>query len=272
MQIRTLSIVCMSVLALMTTCLGGWLLVEAVNDYHIAGRVERALRVDGILLGVADAVSLDRVPTADALTNDAPANEAARARIEATRTRFDTVLRQSIEQLSSSGAADQVQSLKQIADGMLVYREQIDKAINLPRNRRDASLLPRYLASIQAPQAAIDRALDLSDMQSAQQDGTLDELVQLAGRAWSLRVLIPMRSTVLVPSITAAAPLTGAEIERIVAAQARIDQTWEAINVLTRRLSVVPDLAAVVASAQAAFEKSNAMHLTALEAGRHGGT
>jgi diguanylate cyclase (GGDEF)-like protein len=275
MRIRTLFLVCMSALALMTASLGGWLLWGAVTQYTVAGRAQRALDVDGMLLVIAEKLSMERPPSGDALFDDAVASEATRARIAEARATLDGAIARAMRWLavsSSPGAGDQAEILRQVAGKMPVWRDKIDKEIVLPRSQRDPGTLAGYLESFKPLQADIDRALDRGDNVAAQQDGMMAPLVELARRAWLVRILVAARTAPMLASITTNVPLTGPQIEKVVGVQAMLAQNWDSIEALTRRLSVVPGLAEAVASARAAFQQSDDVHRQAFDAGREGGT
>src|SRR5580658_309802 len=274
MRIRTLFVVCMSALAVMTASLGGWLLWGAVTQYNVAGRAQQALDIDGTLLAIAEKLSMERPPSGDALFDDAVAGEASRARIAEARAALDDALAQATRRLASSsspGAKDQAKILELVAGKMPVWRQKIDKEIILPRGQRDPRTLTGYLESFKPLQADLDRALDLGDNVAAQKDGVTAPLVELARRAWLVRILVAARTAPMLASITTKVPLTEAQIEQVVGAQAMLAQNWDSIDAITRRLSEVSGLAETVTSARATFEQSNDVHRQAFDAGRKGG-
>ncbi len=264
----------MAGLATITAGLGGWLLAGAVVQYQIAGRIEQTLNIDATLLTVAEKMSSERPPSADALTVEAVANDATRASIARARAAFDAVLADAMQQLAlvrTAGAADQLTIVKQIAQDIQPWRAKVDAALAQPKSQRDPNLHPLYLGAFKPWQADLDRALDIGDSAALQQDGLVMDLLQLARQAWQLRILGSARTTPMVLSIAEGVPVSGARLEQVAAAEAMLGQTWEEIEEITRRLSRVPQIIGTVASAKAAFEQAGEFHRRALAAGRIGG-
>jgi methyl-accepting chemotaxis protein len=272
MRIRTFFLLSMSALACMSGGLDCWLLGGAVSQYRLAGRIEQALDADGLLLALAEKYSGERPPCADALSDDAPASDAVRARIAAARTATDGVAAHTTQLLAAAGATDQLNSVTQALAGITAWRRRVDEAVALPRSGREAGILASYFASFNSPLSELDRALDTGDVAATRQDGLLTDLIELARRAWEVRNLFAVRTEPMMNAILAGAKLSVPQLEKLAGAEAMINGTWDNIAAITRRLSSVPGLAARVAAARAAYDASNDIHRRAFEAGRSGGT
>ena len=181
MPIRTLFLVCMTAVAALATCLGGWMLAQMVVEYNLAGRVERTVDIDTRLFVASDRIAAERPVTGNALLGDARADEATRARLAALRHHADDALAQ-LERLIADraypGSAGQLAIVRKISTDLAVWRVIADAALEQPKSQRDPDIFSRYLAGVNAVFEATSAALDIGDLAAALHDGTTE-------RRWS---------------------------------------------------------------------------------------
>jgi diguanylate cyclase (GGDEF)-like protein len=257
MPIRTLFLVCMSAVAALGACLGGWMLTQMVLEYHLAGRVERAVDIDTLLFVASDRIASERPVTGNALLADYPPDAATRARLAAIRREADDALRQLqelIEVRPYPGAAGQLAIVQQTSSDLARWRVTVDAALAQPKSQRQPDIFARYLTGVNAVFASTSAALDIGDMAAALHDGTTVELISLSRYIWVVRSTMGLRTVPLMAAIDAGVPLTPQALE----AQARYDgileATWSPIAALARRLSGMPSLAAAIDTAKGAFD------------------
>ncbi len=264
----------MSFLAIMATSLGAWLLADAVGQYRVAGRVANTVEVARLLLAVPEKLAAERVTAVDRLLDEAPADEAARAKVAASRQATDAALAASqtlIGSLSYQGALNQLELIRQIAADLATWRGRLDEMIARPKGQRAASFLGDLIKSYDPILSACDHALDLGDIEAAQKDGTMMDLVEMARRAWRVRLLVAQRTGPILVAMNAGAPLSPAVLERLANVDGKLDENWALIDAISQRLSKFSDMQAKVAAAHTAFAPTEQLQHSAVEAGRQGG-
>jgi methyl-accepting chemotaxis protein len=275
LRLRTSFLVSLSALTVMAAALGGWLLAGAIAQDRLAGRVEQAVDVAGLLLKIPERLAAERVVSVNRLLEDGPATDAGRAEATAARRATDDALAGSaalIGSLAYPGVTSQLAILRQQAADITTWRGRVDPMIALAKTQRDPTFLGTYIASFDPMFDAFDSALDLGDIAAAQQDGMMMDLVEMARRAWRVRALVGLRTGPLLILMSNHAPISPAMLERLAGVDAMLNENWAAIGAITRRLALFPDLQAKVASAHAAFDDSGVLHRAVVEAGRHGST
>ena len=256
MPIRTLFVVCMTAVAALATCLGGWMLTQMVVEYQLAGRVERTVDIDTLLFVTSDRIGNERTGTGNALLGDAPADAATRASLAALRQDVDGALSQ-LERLIAErryrGSAGQMEIARKTAADLATWRVIADAALQQPKSRRDPDVFIRFVTGVNAMFDATSLALDLGDLAAALHDGTTVELIALSRYIWVIRSNMGLRTVPLMAAIDSGTGLAPVKLE----AQARYDgilqANWAPIAALARRLSDMPALTAAITTAHDAF-------------------
>jgi methyl-accepting chemotaxis protein len=273
MRIQTLFVASMSLVTVMTAGLGADLLWDAVTRFHVANSIGESVDVAALLLSVSEKLSTERPPGADALIDKGAANEVARTRITTARQQSDSALAHAQDILRGSAAphaGDQLKIVDQAAIDLATWRRKIDAAIVKPGSEREPGILAGYLDSFRQPLSELDRALDIGDTVATQHDGVTMDLVELARRSWRIRNLLSARTGPILGAISAATPLSPAQLELLAGVQAMLGENWMSVDAITRRLTEVAGLGAAVADGRANYEKANILYPKVLDASRTG--
>ncbi len=257
----------------MAAGLGAKLMADAVSQYRLASRVEHGVGVSALLLAIAEKASSERVVTVNAYFNDAPADAAARGRIDTARRDTDAVMRQAGEVLDTPavpGALRQLEIVRAVDTQRRAAQQSADAALALAKRDRDPAALKTYLDSFTAPLASLDSALDLGDIAAAQTDGLMMDLIELARRGWQLRNLVSMRAGPILVTMTAGKQLTPAQLEFVGGVEAMFGETWDTIDAVTRRLATLPEIGAAVRTARGDFNDTEGLTHSVIQAGRVG--
>ncbi len=274
MRIRTTFVLAMFLLASMAVALGCWLLGEAAVRYAIAGRVEHAVEVSRLLLATQEKLTAERVASVDGLFEPGPTGEAARLKIRSARQDMDMLLEQSgrlIGAMSYPGAPKQMQILHDVRQDLIAWRTRADAMMALPKAAREAGFMGKFIASYDPLFASFERAIDLGDIAAAQQDGMMMDLIEMARRAWRVRLLVGSHTGPILTAVDAGAPLAPAVLERLAGVDKLIDDNWSTIDAIAVRLANFSDLAAKIGAARTAFDATLVLHRQMVEAGRQGG-
>jgi diguanylate cyclase (GGDEF)-like protein len=271
MQIRTLFLACMGATAALGTCLSGWMLMQMVGEYRLAGRVEHVVDIDALIFAAADKIAAERPVTFNALLKRARPDRATQDTIAAARAETDIALSRVERRIAAwrfSGADAQSRIIRKIAGDLAALRAGADTALAVPRSERDPTLVSTYLKLANAMFDMSSAALDVGDMAAALHDGTTVELITLSRYAWGLRSAMTLRTAPLMTAIDAGLLLDTDAL----AAQIRVDgiykQIWDMIGVLTTRLSEIDGLAAAVSHAREAFDTYETLCQEVIRAGR----
>ena len=275
MRIRTLFIICMSALALVTGGLGLKLLSDSIGRYNLAGRVADTVEVSGLMISLAEKFVAERTMLVDSLLNEAPASDASRTKLAAAAQMTDQVMARTTEKIASlhyAGVAQQLKILSDLRDLLATWRPRVAEGNARPKAQRDPNGVPVLIGALAHSLSDLDAGLDMGDTGALQADGLMLDLTELARRSWQLRVLTTGRVAPVIVAINAGAPLATGLLEKLAAVDATIDQNWAAIDSGVRRLAAVADLKAPAAAAHVAMNDSLAIYRDVVAAGRRGGT
>ncbi len=264
----------MSLLAVMAGGLSGWLLNEAMSSFQLAGRVQAAVEVAGLLLAVPEKLAAERVVTVDRLLEENVADAAARAKVAAARQDADATMAQATDLITTMrypGAAEQLKILAQVRSDVQSWRGKADAMMGLPKAQRDPGFFGAYVGSTVGSLAALDQALDRGDISAAQQDGMMMDLVELARRGWQVRSLVAARTGPLIVTMNTGTPIPPPLLERLLGTDSALAETWRTIDSIARRLSDIEGLGAKLSEARSRFDPTDANYRSVVEAGRHGG-
>jgi hypothetical protein len=237
-QIRTLFLVSMSVVAALGACLGGWMLTQMVVEYLLAGRVERAVVIDTLLSMASDKIAAERPVTGDALLASEAIGPATRARMLALRGQTDAALAEVASHIASRaypGAREQLAIVNQIIDNVTAWRDEADAGLDRPKSERDPGIFLRYLNRGNAIFEATNLALDMGDMTAALHDGTTVELIGLSRQAWFVRWTSGRQTTPLMAAIDDGATLTPEQVQTQNRFSGVQEASWAAIATVDRR-------------------------------------
>jgi diguanylate cyclase (GGDEF)-like protein len=257
MQIRTLFLVCMSAVAALGACLGGWMLTQMVTEYRLAGRVERAVDIDTLLFVAADRIGNERPVTGNALLADDPPDAATRARLATVRREADDALQQLAGLIAVRpypGSAAQLAIVQKTSSDLARWRITVDAALEQPKSRREPDIFTRYLAGVNAVFEATSVALDLGDLAAALHDGTTVELIALSRHVWTARSTMGLRTAGLMAAIDSRTPLSLQKLQMQARYDGILEATWAPIAAIARRLSDMPTLAEAITTAKDAFD------------------
>jgi diguanylate cyclase (GGDEF)-like protein len=273
MPIRVLFLVCMSAVAALATCLGGWVLTQKIGEYALAGRIQNAVEIDALLFVVSDRIGQERPVVGDALLGDAPIDAPTTDRLARIRQSADAALQQveaRAEAVSYSGAAEQLAVVRKTRADLAVWRAAVDAALRLPRTQRDPDIFARFIASLNNIFDATSVALDLGDLAASHHDGASVELMALARHVWAVRAIMGVRTVPLMAAIDAGVPLTPTELEAQSSFDGELRANWTPITALARRLARFPGLDRTIAVGRAASEAYERLCHAVMAAGRGG--
>ncbi len=271
MRLRVLFLVCMAVFAAIIGLLGAQSLMHAVMQYRAAGEIERSVEASRRLLAIVEKFAIERVAMGDMVLDAEPAGPAATARAAQARTVTDDVIgmaRSYLAALGSAGGARQMAVVHQAAAAIGPWREKVLRAVVLPRAARDPALFAAYLGSFAQPSAAIEGAIDLGDLSAIQQDGLMMDLIELARRAWRVRVLASTRNGPLIATMNSGAAPGPALFETMSSAGAKLDENWAMIASLATRLDMLPDIGISVTSSRQSFAEADKTYFAIVDAAR----
>ncbi len=259
----------MAAVAALATCLGGWMLLQMVMEYQLAGRVQRAVDIDAQLFAASDKIGVERPIVGNALLEDAPVDAAWRDRLTTVRHDADLALIQlegRIAAMSYPGAPAQLSVVQKTQSDLTDWRAHVDAALNLPKSERDPEAFSRYIASLTDVFEAISVAFDIGDLAASQHDGTAVELIALASHAWGVRVAKANRSVVLMAAIDRGTTLDADQLLTQARFDGAIGANWGPITALGRRLAAVPGLETTIAANRVAFDTYDRMCLDVIAA------
>jgi diguanylate cyclase (GGDEF)-like protein len=274
MQIRTLFLACMSAVAALTACLGGWTLAQMVVEYQLAGRVARAVDIDAMLFVASDRIGLERPLIGDALLMDAPADAAMLAQLAAIRRDADAALvkvEDRIAEVSYPGADQQLAVVQRTRADLAVWRTNVDATLRRAKSDRDPGIFGHYIVTLNAVFDATSVALDLGDVAASQHDGISVELMALARHVWTVRATMGVRTVPLMEAIDGGAMLDHDRLEEQAQYDGVLMANWTPITALSRRLAGVPGLAATIATARQASDDYDRLCHDVIKLGRISG-
>ena len=273
MRIRTLFIVCMGGLGVLSGGLAVDMLVDAVGQYRQAGRVQEAVSVDRHLMVLAEALAGERVAILDPIVSAKPFDQAQQTQIAATQRRTDAALSAAVGRIRADAAGDwtgQLAILKDLSDTLTDWRQRAAADYAQAPSARPADFVGAFLAALEHKTVALNAALDASDTAALQRDGQVLDLVLLARRGWEMRELTSRRTGPVVIMIAAGRKMEPAMLEQLAGVDAQVAQGWGNVASQLRRLRDYPDLAATTEAARAAMEKTMPGYRAVVSAGRAG--
>jgi methyl-accepting chemotaxis protein len=271
MRLRVLFLVCMAVFAAIIGLLGAQSLLHAFMQYRAAGEIERSVEASRQLLAIAEKFAIERVAMGDMLLDAEPAGPAAIARAAQARAITDDAInaaRSYLITLGPVGGARQAGVVGGVGAVIGPWREKVLRAAALPRAARDPALFAAYIGSFAQPSSAIEGAIDLGDLTALQQDGLMMDLIELARRAWRVRVLASTRNGPLIATMNSGAAPGPALFEAMSGAGAKLDENWAMIASLATRLQTLPDIGRSVSASRQSFEAADKTYLAIVEAAR----
>jgi diguanylate cyclase (GGDEF)-like protein len=263
----------MFVLTAMASCLGGWLLTQAVVDYQRVSRLQRAVDIDLLWFSAADKLAVERPLTGDILLGQLSADAATKARLIAVRQDADHAIdgiERQILALSYPGARHQLEIVRETREDLRRWRDKVSVMIFRPKSEREPHIFLHYVTALNALLERLDSALDLGDVAASQEDGVTMDLVLLSRQAWSLRRVVGARSVPLMAAVDDAVGLAPRQLERQGRFEGTIEAQWAAAEAQVLRLPDYPELPQALAAARGAFNEHDVMCQSILEAGREG--
>ncbi len=276
MKIGRLFLVCMSAICLMAGGLAAISLLRALSDYRQASRVSAALQADTLLYNLLEKITSERPPSADALMAPQPIADAGRVRIMAARRATDeafTAAEAEIGRQSYARVGEQLTILTRAKSGLAAQRARVDEMAPRPLAARDPAVFKLYLSTISALAQQIDLALEMSDSPAVHSNGVAMDLLELARLSWLSRSLVSGRTTVLLPSISANAPLGPQQLEAFARVEGQAMIPWASIDVVAGRLPERPGLQAIrqsIIASRTAHDGVVALFARMVAAGRAG--
>jgi hypothetical protein len=226
-----------------------------------------------MLFAASDKIAAERPATGNALLASDAVDAPTRATLSALRGTADNALAKlegRIASLSYPGAAGQRAIVRKTSADLAAWRAKVDVEASLPKSRRDPDIFSRYLNGVNAVFEATNTALDNGDRDASLHDGTTVELISLSRFVWVVRSTMGLRTVPLMAAIDGGSTL---DITKI-AAQARYDgileEAWNPIAALARRLADIPGLSSAIGAATAAFKDYENLCHAVLDADRDG--
>ncbi len=273
MRIKLVFLFCMSILAVMSGGLCGWLLDQAVREYNLAVRVDTAVETARRLLAVPEKLKAEQVIGMDRLVESEAADDAKREQFRAAGKATDAAIGDAlalIEGQAYPGAQKQVATLQKLRGDIAADRATASAMIARPRAQREAGFPGQYVASTSVTVAALDRLLDLGDINAAQHDGVMMDLVDMARRSWQVRTLAAVRTGSIMVAANTGSGLAPPVLERIAGGEAGVAENWRSIASIVQRLSGLDGLQAKLQAARAVYDETDKLQQAMVAAGRAG--
>jgi hypothetical protein len=254
MRVRNFFLLCMSVMGLLAATAALKLVADAAAQYGTATRAAAAIEIVSELLTIPEKLTAERLPITSALTSSAMMTEKDATTMQTARRAADVAIARSTERIAASdypGAAAQAQVLTKLAQALEGLRAKADSMVAKPGAERDAAFTTSYREATEALFGDVDRIADGIDLAVSSIDSDLAGFVELARRSWGIRDEGARRATVYIGSMTARKQLTAAQLERVVASDARIAKDWLAIDAAAHRLGDVAEITTAIAAAKA---------------------
>ncbi len=272
MRVGTFFFVCMTAAAGAGLAYGTANLLSAWSTYAQAGVARDELQAFRAIFRIPEMVTAERVTSVGQLTAAGPAGAAEQAAMDAARKATDASFAAALGHLTSArnGAerSQAIQSTQALIAGM---RLEVDKWLAVPAGQRPTVLNP-ILAPAQQAFVAITRILTSIQADSALQDSVIQDNLDLARLAYSLRQWAAQRGTALIGAIASRAPMTQTALEDLSASVGHLDEIWAQIRNMQDTRTVPPAIAASIDEVQVRYFRDNgALYDRVVAASRAGG-
>ncbi len=279
MRVRTFFLVCMSAISLLAACAALKLVIDAVAQYRTATQAAEAIDVISQVLLVPEKLTFERLQMTKPLDPKSTPSDQDVAKVAAGRKEADAAIERSIAAISASayqGAAGELAEINSAKSELQSLRAEADTFIARPASQRDAAAYAafnqKFRDATEELFARIDRIADNVDLVVTSIDNELSGFIELARRGWALRDGGSRRASIYLGPMQGHRPLNADQLEKLAAADMRMEMNWAAIETTTKRLGDIPALRNAVAAAHDKFYgDSDMVYRAVVAAGRVGG-
>jgi methyl-accepting chemotaxis protein len=232
------------------------LVIDAASDYRTAIRATEAIDVISQVLLVPEKVTFERLQMTKPLDPKTTPSAQDLAKLDAARKDADATIERSIAAIAGSnyaGARDELAEINKVKDSLQALRREADGVMAKPAEQRDpevyAAFNTKFRVTTEDLFAQIDRIADNVDLVATGIDNELSGFIELARRAWAIRDGGSRRVSIFLGPMQTGKPLTADQLEKLAAADMRMDMNWEAIEATAKHLGNIPALDTAIAAA-----------------------
>jgi methyl-accepting chemotaxis protein len=231
MRIGRLFAVSMLSVTALAAVLGAGVLVPQYRTFASKTEAIKAVQAYGAVLAIGQQVAGHRAPYLSPLFQEAAATPAQLEAIAKTVRQTDAAFanaKVAVGVLSDSAMI--VEGLNQAATRLGDVRAATDRALGVPLNARDATVLKGFLPGVAQVVAIVEPLLNRLENQVTTADASLTALLNIARTAQDVRVSAGGRAATMSTAVSMHRPMTAAEISSIDRAQGRVDLDRERIE------------------------------------------
>ena len=201
---------------------------------------------------IPETVAAERVVTVGQLSAPNAAGDPEKQALATARRNTDAAFETALAAIAEGqDASERRNSIAAVAGLISTMRQDIDRLTAVPRSSRPVDVLGPPLQPAQ--QAYLDTNRLLSAIQSGAtlQDSVIQDNLDLARLAYSLRQWASQRGIALIGAITSGQPMTPAVIENLAISVGHLAEIWEQIKTYQETRQLGPDMLAAIATVQA---------------------
>lgn len=279
MRVRTFFLICMSAIGVLAAGAALKLVIDAAAQYRTATKAAEAIDVISQVLLVPEKLTFERLQMTKPLDPKVTPTDQDMAKLNAARKDLDANIDRSIEAIAASdyaGAGSELAEINKVKSELQLLRREADGVMAKPAAEREpaayAAFNLKFRNATEDLFARVDRIADDVDLVVTGIDNELSGFIELARRSWALRDGGSRRASIYLGPMQGGKPLSADQLEKLAAADMRMEMNWAAIDTTAKRLG---DLLALKAAITAAREKfygdSDMVYRAVVAAGRQGG-
>ncbi|NVO13998.1 MAG: methyl-accepting chemotaxis protein [Rhodoplanes sp.] len=252
----------------------GILVQDGFGRFQNARSSGDAVSVVTATMRIPESLANERGPYNVALATEAPVDEKTKAAIAGLRGTTDQRLASATTLLreSSLDSTALVGILEKVSTDLTALRRRLDRNMALPRKDREPDVFAASVAEFERHYEAIDRLVGAIDGAAAGKIAGVPTYIDIARKSATVRLNSGNRGTVFIQAMSAGAPMTRDQLDRIAELGGRIDQDWSSIVAATHRIGDPKLVADAVATVQQKFYgDSAAVYAEIMKAGRSDG-
>lgn len=252
-SIKVMLFACTGVLSILVVTAFSWDATQAWHSFHAARQIQAFDKGANMFVAGLFEVLLERLYTNNGLQAAGPADQALLKEIEARRKLVQERFRPGLAELAARDFPDKP-ALTAALDTALSkagqYRSQADKALGLPRDQRDATLVKTFIAVITD---SVNASLNLwfsALHRAAEDDPALARLATIKEIGWKMRDYSGRERSNISQAIASGQPVPAALLVQNTAHRARVELLWQQLENLTRDKATHPAIRQAMDSAR----------------------
>jgi len=275
MRIRPFFIAGISAAAV-TGIIAAGLNLSAAWQHHAATTLAaRAIKDFDQIAHIMDLIAAERGPTNVGLATDAPATDAQKAAVAATRVKVDesiSAARDALRGADLPDAAAREAGLGRLTKSLQSVRAEVDRAIAVPKQNRDPAFMAANASRFYEIYDDVDALLDSLQTVALASASDITPTMLIARMGWAMRDWGGRRSSLILELMGTKKPMSVEAREILAGYKGQTERIWVQIGVLASMAGSPPRVQSAIDAVKAGyFGNSYAAYDAAMAAGTTGG-